>query len=64
MKKILFIFAIALMSCDREEFTEDVTITVTKYPENDTIVAVPYREDTLINQVGCYYPIYPYKNNR
>lgn len=55
---------IAMTSCKKDEVKETPT-TNTKY-DNDTIIEyVPYKEDTTINQVGCYYPMYEpnYKEN-
>lgn len=66
MKKIIsllvLIVTIFIASCEKDEFIEESSFERSKYSEDtlqfNNIKVTEYKEDTIINQVGCYYPRY------
>lgn len=61
MKKLIVLSVLFFVACEKEEV--EITTTViehsNEYEEKDTLEIMEYKEDTIINQVGCYYPLYP-----
>lgn len=61
MKKLITLLTITLISCEKEPLNNVSTNNVStngKYPSDTIVVYKPYEKDSIINQVGCYYPIY------
>lgn len=54
MNKLYLIFIITIFSCRKEEVIYD---EIQPPILNDTIMS--FNEDSVINEVGCYYPINP-----
>ena len=54
MNKLYLIFIITIFSCRKEEVIYD---EIQPLILNDTIIS--FNEDSVINEVGCYYPIDP-----
>jgi len=59
MKKILTIGVIitSIISCEKDELGQRPPLKP-KYRNDSIIEYVPYKGDSIINKVGCYYPIF------
>lgn len=56
---LIFILSITFFSCRKDDFVEqNVEEDNQKYVSDSTIVIIPYKEDSIVNVVGCYYPIF------
>ena len=56
---LIFILSITFFSCRKDDFVEqNVKDDNKKYVTDSTIVITPYKEDSIIDKVGCYYPIF------